>query len=156
MNRASSFLLAMVLLIATSVAAQSELDALVNEIISETLSDDGFVTLNAPIEVEEVQPEISDEAEFALLRGLDRINGTVEDITIAVGETLIYERLEITLLACRYPQGEITEDAFAQLVITDVREETPRFIGWMFASSPALSALDHSRYDIWVLSCQNS
>ena len=156
MNNIPHILFALVLCVASSAAAQSELDALVEEIISETLSEDGFITLGDPIEVEEVQPEISDEADFALLRGLDRINGTVEDITIKVGETLIYERLELTLLACRYPQGDINEDAFAQLVITDVREESPRFVGWMFASSPALSALDHSRYDVWVLSCQNS
>ena len=31
--------------------------------------------------------------------------------------------------------------------------ETPLFSGWMLASSPALSALDHPRYDVWVLSC---
>jgi hypothetical protein len=24
----------------------------------------------------------------------------------------------------------------------------------MFASSPALSALDHPRYDVWVLGCE--
>ena len=39
--------------------------------------------------------------------------------------------------------------------IRDVRETAPRFSGWMFASSPALSALDHPRYDVWVVSCSN-
>jgi hypothetical protein len=29
----------------------------------------------------------------------------------------------------------------------------PVFSGWMVASSPALSALDHPRYDVWVLNC---
>ena len=38
--------------------------------------------------------------------------------------------------------------------IRDIREEEARFYGWMFASSPALSALDHPRYDIWVLKCR--
>ncbi|PZO87150.1 MAG: hypothetical protein DI626_04710, partial [Micavibrio aeruginosavorus] len=27
------------------------------------------------------------------------------------------------------------------------------FSGWMFASSPALSAMDHPVYDVWVLDC---
>ena len=36
--------------------------------------------------------------------------------------------------------------------------ETPRplFTGWMFASSPALSAMDNPIYDLWVLDCKNA
>jgi len=30
------------------------------------------------------------------------------------------------------------------------------FSGWMFADSPALSALDHPRYDLWVINCTTS
>jgi hypothetical protein len=30
------------------------------------------------------------------------------------------------------------------------------FSGWMFASTPGLSALEHPVYDIWVLDCINS
>ncbi|MEL6359838.1 MAG: DUF2155 domain-containing protein [Pseudomonadota bacterium] len=28
------------------------------------------------------------------------------------------------------------------------------FSGWMFASSPALNALEHPVYDVWVISCE--
>ena len=49
-----------------------------------------------------------------------------------------------------------TADAYAFLKIRDIREPSPRFSGWMFASSPALSFLDHPRYDVWVVSCNNS
>ena len=31
-----------------------------------------------------------------------------------------------------------------------------RFSGWMFASSPALSAMEHPVYDVWVLDCKNA
>ena len=37
--------------------------------------------------------------------------------------------------------------------ISDAGVSTPVFAGWMVASSPALSALDHARYDVWVLRC---
>ncbi|GEM_PF-2444603 len=136
-------------------SAQSLLDEIDSEIIVETLSESEF-SIPAPYQEIELQPALSDVTQMALLRGLDRINGTAQDIQISVGETVTYERLEVTLLACRYPKGDINSDAFAQLVIKDIREEAPRFIGWMFASSPALSALDHPRYDVWVLSCQSS
>ena len=90
----------------------------------------------------------------AILRGLDTLNGTVRDFTIDVSQTLEFERLHVTLYACRYPEDDATGEAYAFLAIRDKREEEPRFSGWMLASSPALSALDHPRYDIWVLSCK--
>jgi hypothetical protein len=98
----------------------------------------------------------SDAANAAVLRGLDTITGTVGNFQIAVGETLRFERLDVTLEACRYPPGDIERDAFALLTIKDIREDAPRFHGWMVASSPALAALDHPRYDIWVIECVNA
>jgi len=97
----------------------------------------------------------SDVGTGAILRGLDRITGAVNNFSMAVGETLEFERLEVTLEACRYPVGDINADAYALLKIRDIRNEEPSFYGWMFASSPALSALDHARYDIWVLTCES-
>jgi hypothetical protein len=87
------------------------------------------------------------------LRGLDTLNGTASDLDIGVGETIRFGRLEIVAESCRVPRDDPTADAYAFLKIRDVREEAPRFSGWMFAASPALSALDHPRYDVWVLGC---
>ena len=92
--------------------------------------------------------------EGAVLRGLDRTNGAITDFTVAPGETLQYERLLVTLRECRYPEGNDQAEAFAYLVIQDIRDDVAAFEGWMFASSPALSALDHPRYDVWVLNCK--
>jgi hypothetical protein len=91
-----------------------------------------------------------------LLRGLDTLNGTATDVPVAVGETVRFGHLEIIADTCRVPRGDPTGDAYAFLRIRDIREQAPRFSGWMFASSPALSALDHPRYDVWVQSCSNS
>ena len=93
-------------------------------------------------------------ANGAVLRALDRINGQVTDLEISPGQTLRYERLDVTLTECRYPAGDEKADAFAYLTISDVRAEEVAFEGWMFGSSPALSSLDHPRYDIWVLNCR--
>ncbi len=89
----------------------------------------------------------------ARLRGLDTLTNTVNDFEIAVGETLAFKRLIVTLEACRYPEGNRSGEAYAFLRIQDRRDEAPQFSGWMLASSPALSALDHPRYDVWVLRC---
>jgi len=92
----------------------------------------------------------------AELRTLDTLTGVVKDLTINIGQTQTYERLTITVQDCRYPKDNPNSDAYALLTIRDIREETPRFDAWMIASSPALSALDHPRYDVWLLRCKMS
>lgn len=94
-------------------------------------------------------------ANGAMLRGLDKVSGRTIDINMAVGETKTYGRLEVSLGECRYPAGNPSSDAYAQLTIRDVTQNTTVFAGWMIASSPALSALDDARYDVWVISCQS-
>lgn len=103
---------------------------------------------------EDAQPADTQRAGIVQLRGLDTLNGTVSDFEVPLGGTTSFGHLEITAEACRVPDDAVA-DSFALLRIRDIREEEPRFTGWMFASSPALSALDHPRYDVWVLSCNN-
>jgi len=88
------------------------------------------------------------------LRGLDKISGTTTDLALTIGETVSYGRMEITLVACRYPAEDPSADAFAFLDIIDENRGERLFRGWMIASSPALNALDHARYDVWVMGCQ--
>ena len=98
----------------------------------------------------------TENGQGAVLRGLDTITGEVSVLQVTVGGTIRYERLEITLRECRFPDGNISSDAYAYLVIKDDRNSTPAFEGWMVASSPALSALEHPRYDVWVTKCTTS
>jgi len=94
-------------------------------------------------------------AQGALLRGLDKVSGRTTDMRLQVGEAKRYDRLQIRLGECRFPAGDPSSDAFAQLTITDLAQNVTLFSGWMIASSPALSALDDARYDVWVISCQS-
>lgn len=92
----------------------------------------------------------------ALLRGLDKITGKAQDISLENGEAFAFGRLEIRLGECRYPQSDPSSDAYAELTVSDTSANRTVFAGWMIASSPALSALDDARYDVWVMSCTNS
>lgn len=89
------------------------------------------------------------------LRWLDKVTGQTGDVTLQRGQQVDQGFLTIRLDECRYPTQDPASDAFAHLTISDSRGNTQNFSGWMIASSPALSALDHPRYDVWVLSCQN-
>lgn len=95
----------------------------------------------------------------AVLQGLDKITARVSTIEAPVGETTEFGSLRITTRACdKRPPVEPPESA-AFLEISDAKpgeEPVGLFSGWMFASSPALSALEHPVYDVWVLDCRNA
>lgn len=94
-----------------------------------------------------------EQADGAVLRALDTITGKLVDIELVNGQMQVFERLEITVSECRYPVENPASDAFAFVTIHDIRESEDKFVGWMTAASPALSAMDHPRYDVWVLRC---
>ncbi|RED11364.1 DUF2155 domain-containing protein [Pontivivens insulae] len=129
-------------LMATTATAQVEqdiLEDLLRDFGDDVIPDRGEIT--------------SRVVDGAVLRGLDTLNGTVSIFAVPVGQTVDYERLTIDLEACRIPAEGEKPDGYAFLHIQDQREDAPQFSGWMIASSPALNALDHPRYDIWVDRC---
>lgn len=93
--------------------------------------------------------------DYAQLRFLDRLNGSVEVFELGKGNSTKLKTLNITLDSCFVPADDGASDAVAFLDIQDEREDEPGFKGWMIASSPALNALEHPRYDVWVISCTN-
>jgi len=100
--------------------------------------------------------EQTENAPGAVLRGLDKFSGDVVDIQMQAGRTVRFERLNITLTECRYPSGNPSGNAYAGLQITEVGREGAVFSGWMIASAPALNAMEHPRYDVWVMRCLTS
>ena len=93
------------------------------------------------------------EAKAGVLRWLDKLTGESGDMELARGQSASNGRLTIQLDSCRYPTDNPNADADVHLTIMDSDRTDPVFNGWMLASSPALSAMDHPRYDVWVLRC---
>ena len=112
----------------------------------------------AVVEVPEADsaPVKARAADGAALRGLDKVSGEVVDLELVVGETGDLGRIDVRLGACRFPEDNQAGEAFAWITVTAPRRELPLFEGWMSASSPALNALDHPRYDVWVIRCTNA
>jgi len=96
-----------------------------------------------------------DQAEAAggSLRFLDKLTSETGDVTLSSGQVAQFGRLMVRLDSCRYPVENPAADATAHVTILDGTTQAQLFSGWMLASSPALSALDHPRYDVWVLAC---
>jgi len=95
------------------------------------------------------------EAPGAVLRALDKTVGRTTDIDIARGQTVLLGRIAVRLIECRYPEDTPEAEAYAQIQVLDL-DGVELFNGWMVASSPALVALEHPRYDVWVLRCSIS
>jgi hypothetical protein len=95
-----------------------------------------------------------------VLRGLDKITARVSTFTAPLDQEIEFGTLRITARACRKRPPEEPPEVAAFLEIAEERpgEDTrvDLFRGWMFASSPALSALEHPVYDVWVIDCSTS
>lgn len=119
-----------------------------------------FVAGLSPLTAQDLDvPTASDRiatAEGAVLRGLDRVSGTSEDIALERGGSARLGHLVVMLEECRYPVENPAAEAYAWIDIFDTRADEVIFSGWMIGSSPALNALDHARYDLWVLRCSTS
>lgn len=103
-----------------------------------------------------VAQEQAAQGTAAVLRALDKVNGHSMDAEVAVGASAEMFGVLVTVSECRYPADNPTGDAFAYLTVRNPDDGAVQFEGWMIASSPALNALDHSRYDVWVIRCSSS
>lgn len=90
------------------------------------------------------------------LRVLDKITGIVTDLTLTKGETAKVGHLSVTLDDCRYPIDNPSGNAFGALAVYYQNSPEPVFRGWMIAQAPAINAMEHPRYDVWVLRCITS
>jgi len=94
--------------------------------------------------------------EVALLQGLDKVTARISTFRAPIDTVVRFGTLEIVARACHKRPPEEPPESAAFLHIRDVKPgEIPEtlFQGWMFASSPALSALEHPVYDVWVVDC---
>lgn len=93
----------------------------------------------------------------AILQGLDKITARISRIEAPVDSPVRFGTLTILVRACKKRPPEEPPESAAFLEIEEKRPgdtaTRPIFSGWMFASSPALSAIEHPVYDIGVLDC---
>ena len=115
-------------------------------------------------------------SQSALIRVIDRLNRHTSDVALSVDVPALIGNLHIELIECRYfsdkpllfsqsylqiydfnqpafdlinlNQAPADSNDFAQSV-----DPPPLFSGWMLAESPSINALEHPRYDVWLLGC---
>jgi hypothetical protein len=99
------------------------------------------------------------DMQVAELQALDKITARVSHLEIKVGDTATFGSLNIAVKACRKAPAENTPESAVFLQIWEQKPgEDSQWVysGWMFASSPALAAMDHPVYDIWLVDCKST
>lgn len=99
-----------------------------------------------------------DDYNAVTVRILDKITAETRSFDLEVGKTVAFGSIRIRPMTCKKapPIEEPESASFLQ-----IWEKMPEggdewvFSGWMFASSPSLSAMDHPVYDVWVLDCKD-
>lgn len=101
------------------------------------------------------------DTNVAVLRTIDKVSARTRTFEVPVDKTVKFgSSLFIRLRACRKssPFDKPESAAFLQIWERKPTDEKSNWVfsGWMFASSPALSAMDHPVYDVWVIDCKNA
>ncbi len=114
-----------------------------------------------PAKKEEPAPpeaKLEVEGKGAILQGLDKVTARISTIEVTVGETATFGSLTIKVRRCQRsrPDQKLERAAFLEIDNTDptTKEKRRVFSGWMFMSNPAISALEHPVYDVWVKDCK--
>ncbi len=84
---------------------------------------------------------------------MNKIDSTVQTVTIGVGAQLRFQTLTLKLTGCFVRPPDLPADAAAHLTITDTRDGAPDFDGWMLQKEPALNMLEHPVYDVQLAGC---
>lgn len=113
----------------------------------------------------------TEEYPVVKLQTLDKITARMNTFEARVGSTVKFGPLYIKVQACRKTPVIELPEAAAFLQVWEIVKDTDTiaanalagtaeagkpqwvFSGWMFASSPALSPMDHPVYDVWVIDC---
>lgn len=95
----------------------------------------------------------------AQLQTLDKITARISTLDVEVGKASRFGSLQIIVHSCQFRPPTIAPEHSGLIEIrtidhNDIVSEDPIFQGWMFASSPALNALEHPVYDVSVLACK--
>ena len=111
-------------------------------------------TLAASGAAAELSPEPT-----AVVQGLDKITARVSRFDVPVGKPVSFGTLLVLVRDCEKSAPEDRPENAASVEIYENRPGEAKerlFGGWMFSSSPALSALEHPVYDVTLLECKGA
>ncbi len=110
-----------------------------------------------PAEAPKPAPRIEAKPVALVLRGLDKMTGKASEIVAPINKPVPFATLTINVRTCYSTPPTEPPETTAYVEVTDKRPgQDPKkvFAGWMFASTPSISAVEHPLYDVWVITCK--
>ncbi len=98
------------------------------------------------------------DTNMAQMQAMDKITGKVNVIEVPVGGEVKFGSFSVVVRSCKTNSEDEVPENFAFVDVTDKsfdKDEFNIFKGWMFSSSPAVNAVEHPIYDVWLLKCFN-
>jgi hypothetical protein len=99
--------------------------------------------------------------DVGVFQGLDKITARIKTFKIKVGVSKTFGILDINLQKCVYSKPLDEPESIAFIKVLDLsdkysvtNDKLSIFEGWIFASSPALNAMEHPVYDVSLISCK--
>lgn len=140
-------------------------EPLIVAVLPEDAADKADVAEETPTElVEPVVPTRRQRRRVAVVEAIDKVTAQSMRFEVEVGGRPVRfnKQLVFTARACEVAAPEeLVEDSVAYLEISVEPRSNARnvetrqvFKGWMFASTPAVSGLEHPIYDAWIVGCK--
>lgn len=97
------------------------------------------------------------ENKIAVFSALDKVTARISKIEVPLNETVTYGSLKVTPHVCYSRPATERPKTTSYVDVTEVQldgKEQKIFSGWMFAESPALNAVEHPVFDVWLSACK--
>lgn len=106
---------------------------------------------------EVVAPTPRIENPVAVFNGLDKITGRITEFDVPIEKTVAFGELKVTPHICYTRPSTEAPNTTSYVDVDELtlkNEQKRVFSGWMFASSPGLSGVEHPIYDVWLIDCK--
>ena len=110
----------------------------------------------------ETKPDPARSYNFATVQALNKTTARTSVLEMKLGEKISFGQLRIIARRCwqapldQKPESKILLEVFENKNDENGQtKETRIFYGWMFASSPSISGLEHPIYDLIALGCKS-
>jgi len=103
---------------------------------------------------DEIKSEEDSKFKFAVVRVLDKISAKSQVLSIELEkETKINDNLSIKAYQCwKSPSYKAPETKILLKALNGSNEKI--FFGWLFASAPSISSIEHPIYDVVAIDCK--
>ncbi len=105
------------------------------------------------------QPARADRLEntVAVFSALDKVTATIKILEVPLNQTVEFGSLKVTPHVCYSRPSTEQPKTTTYVDVEEVQldgQQKQIFSGWMFAESPALNAVEHPVFDVWLTGCQ--